>query len=327
MNVTLQPAPVWCLPPWLKERKEPGSLEERVLWWVARARWIHVQAVSALAASTHDQASSALWRLSSARQVRILHQRLLLTNGGLGRLAERSGLRPRRLGQLLGWGWDAGCWREQGPEEIADTWYDANARLGAHRLAVLDLLGRAAAETRPEAFWKVALRQVWVEREVAGQIRQTFPRPDAYLEWEVRGGTYRYCLELEQGSQRMGALVQKMDDYAWYAANGAFPERWKKVPGVLLICPTAAYETRLSARLEQARQEWPYDMPILLTHQGWLREFRLMDSIWRAPGAQPVAGHERVALWGKDDPQLMQHQRYEAEWRRSPLRYRTGGRA
>lgn len=326
MNVNLQPAPVWCLPPWL-EAEEPTTLDERLLWWVARARWIAVAAVAALGGCTPDQATSALWRLSSTRQVRIERQRLLLTNAGLRRLAKASHLRPAQLGRRLGWGWDAGRWREQGPEEIADAWYDPAARLGTHRLAVLDLLGQAAGESRPEAFWEVALSEVWVEREVAAQIGQALPRPDAYLKWWVRGWTFPYFLELERGSQRVGALVRKVREYARYADSGAYLEHWEKMPGVLFLCPEASYETRLAAQLAQMCQELPATVPILLTHQGWLFQHRLLDAIWRAPDAQADGRDERVALWGRDDPDLMQYRRALAEQQRSSLRYRMGGKA
>ena len=329
MNVTLQPAPVWCLPPWHPKQEEPETLDERLLWWVARARWMNVETVAALAACTHDQATSALWRLSTARQVRIEQQRLLLTNGGLRRMATWSELRPPRLGRLLGWGWDAERWweQEQQPEEIADAWYDPEKRLGTHRLAVLDMLGRWAAETRRQAYWEVALTQAWIEREVARQIGQRLPRPDAYLEWWVRGWSFCYFLELERGSQRMGTLVRKVWDYAQYAAAGAYTGIWNQMPGVLFVCPGAAYETRLAALLAEVRPRLPAAVPILLTHQGWLHNRPWLSPIWRAPGTQEVTEDERAALWGGSDPELMQFRRLLQDKQRSPIPYRMGGRA
>jgi hypothetical protein len=329
VNATIQPAPVWCLPPWLREREEPTTLDERLLWWVARARWIRVDTAAALCACTHEQATSALWRLSSERQVRIERQRLLLTNGGMRRLAKWSGLRPPRLGRLLGWGWDAERWREQEqqPEAIADAWYDPDRRVGTHRLAVLDLLGRFTAETRQEADWKVALKKVWIEREVATQIGQRLPRPDAYLEWGTRGWTLPYFLELERGSQRLPTLVRKVWDYAHYAASGAYQQHWEKLPGVLFVCPGAAYETRLAVCLAEARPQLPAVVPILLTHQGWLYNRRWLSAIWRAPGAQEVPEDERAAVWGGSDSELMQYRRAQAERDRSPIPYRIGGKA
>jgi hypothetical protein len=329
MHTTAHPAPVWCLPPWLSEQEEPTTLEERLLWWVARARWISVETVAALAACTQDQATSALWRLSSARQIRIERQRLLLTNGGLRRLAHWSGLRPARLGRRLGWGWDADRWREQEhqPEEIADAWYDPEKRLGTHRLAVFDLLGGFAAATRESASWEVTLEAVWIEREVARQIGQTLPRPDGYLQWWVRGFRLPYFLELERGSQRMGTLVRKVWDYAAYAAAGAFPACWEHIPGVLFICPSASYETRLAALLAEVRPHLGAKVPILLTHQGWLHNRHWLSPIWRAPGRQEVTEEERAALWGGSDAELMQFRRWLQEQQRSPIPYRMGGKA
>lgn len=332
---SIDPRPIY-LPPGVElAGREYPPLELRLLWWVGRARWIDEATLGTLCDAEPSQVRWTLWRLQGAEQLRLCRlpgrsgHLALLTNGGLTRLAEHSRLGLSQTARVLGWKWERQAWPKDGPGGIADRWFRPGHLPGAHRQAVLRLLGWLTEDSAREAFWQVSLEEVWLEHETARMVGQAAPRPDACVIWRLRQQlVLPFFLEVETGTQRPGAVAEKIWGYAHYGIGARCEAIWGQLPGVLVVCSSRASETRLAAVIAQVNGQWPNDgqVPVLLTHQGWLQQFGLLDAIWRAPEAREIRDEERGTIWGRDDAALMQYRRQAKEQARPISRYRHAAR-
>jgi len=327
--LTCDPRPIYLPPGLALEGREHPTLELRVLWWVARARWMGEETLATLCAVEVQELRACLRRLQARQEIRLVSlagRRALLTNGGLVQLGKDAGLTEAEAAHLFAWKWERRRAALEGASGIADRWFVAEQRPGRHRLAVLRLVGWLCQDSESQADWGVSLEEVWLEHETARVIGTRVPRPDACLIWRVRKLYFPFFLEVETGSQRPGAVAEKIWSYAVYGATDVGRARWGQAPGVLVVCASAAAETRLAACIAQVNaQLTPAEQaPVLLTEQGWLRQHRLLEPIWRSPG-EGAAG-ERGTLWGRDDADLMQYGRLLREQERLVSRYRHAAR-
>ncbi len=299
----------------------PDPLTERVLWWVGRAWGIGPGVLADLCGTTPRAVAEALRGLEEQELVQRrgkgqLQEAVALTNGGLRALARLAQLSPGRLAPLLGWRLSRTLWQQQGPTGCANRLRAYDAPVPRHLREVYALLGQIASESRAAdlIFWEgPKLAHVWLEHELKRLMGGIGPYPDAGWVLWVRQHWLRYVVELELGSHRVNEAARKLRYYAWYAGSAACAATWEKPPILLFVTPDEGYETRLSQALAKEQKELEGGPLVLLTHQGLLEHARLLDAIWRSPGAGRVEPPERWTCWAREHPEFLLKKK-EAEY-------------
>jgi predicted amidohydrolase len=151
-----------------------------------------------------------------------------------------------------------------------------------------------------------------LEHEVAKYNNYLGPQPDVCLIWRVRQSLkFRYFVEYETGSHRPTMAAAKLRHYGWYAGTEECQATWERIPCILFVVPDLGYETQLARAVLLELRQLQTRVPVLMTHQGLLERHRLLDPIWRAGGMHAVSADGRATCWGKENNELLLHEKSE----------------